>query len=96
MIPRIHIAEAGRHVGETVEIAGWLYNCAGQARSPSRFCAMGTARCSAWPSRAHLPEELFETIKNLTQESSIIVTGKIAPKRLAPRAVTKWISRICK
>ena len=26
MIPRIHIAEAGRHVGETVEIAGWLYN----------------------------------------------------------------------
>ena len=26
MIPRITIAEAAQHAGETVEIAGWLYN----------------------------------------------------------------------
>ena len=25
-VPRIAIADAGRHAGETVEIAGWLYN----------------------------------------------------------------------
>ena len=25
-IPRITVAEAGTHIGETVELAGWLYN----------------------------------------------------------------------
>ena len=24
--PRVSVADAGRHAGETVEIAGWLYN----------------------------------------------------------------------
>jgi asparaginyl-tRNA synthetase len=33
--------------------------------------------------KANLPEELFETLKNLTQESSLIVTGKL---RAEPRA----------
>jgi asparaginyl-tRNA synthetase len=33
--------------------------------------------------RSNLPEELFETIKNLTQESSIIVTGKIRAEQRA-------------
>ena len=34
--------------------------------------------------KSALPEELFETIKNLTQESSIIVTGKIRAEQRAP------------
>ncbi|MGA7240485.1 MAG: asparagine--tRNA ligase [Bryobacteraceae bacterium] len=77
MIPRIHIAEAGRHVGETVEIAGWLYNMrrSGKIAFPILRDGYGTMQCVAV--KANLPEELFETIKNLTQESSIIVTGKI-------------------
>ena len=25
-VQRISVADAGKHVGETVEIAGWLYN----------------------------------------------------------------------
>ena len=30
------------------------------------------------------PEDVFETIKNLTQESSIIVTGKMRAEQRAP------------
>ena len=37
---------------------------------------MAPASFNASPSKA-LPEELFESLKNLTQESSLIVRGKI-------------------
>ena len=84
MIPRITIAEAGRHAGETVEIAGWLYNLrrSGKIAFPILRDGYGLMQCVAVKSA--LPEELFETIKNLTQESSIIVTGKIRAEQRAP------------
>jgi asparaginyl-tRNA synthetase len=76
-LERITIAEAGKHVGETVEIAGWLYNL----RSGGKICfpqvrdGSGIIQCVAVKSA--LPEELFESLKHLTQESSLIVRGKI-------------------
>jgi asparaginyl-tRNA synthetase len=84
MIPRISISEAGQHTGETVEIAGWLYNLrrSGKIAFPIVRDGSGTMQCVAVKSA--LPEELFETIKNLTQESSIVVTGKL---RAEARAV---------
>ena len=84
MTPRITIAEAGQHVGETVQIAGWLYNLrrSGKIAFPILRDGYGLMQCVAVKSA--LPEELFETIKNLTQESSIIVTGKIRAEQRAP------------
>ena len=35
---RIRIADAGKHVGEEVELAGWLYNLANPARSCFPSC----------------------------------------------------------
>ena len=83
MIPRITIAQAGHHVGETVEIAGWLYNIrrSGKIAFPILRDGYGLMQCVAVKSA--LSEELFETVKNLTQESSIIVTGKIRAEQRA-------------
>ncbi|MGD0869908.1 MAG: asparagine--tRNA ligase [Bryobacteraceae bacterium] len=83
MIPRITIAQAGQHIGETVEIAGWLYNIrrSGKIAFPILRDGYGLLQCVAVKSA--LPEELFETIKNLTQESSIIATGKIRAEQRA-------------
>ena len=49
MIPRIHIDEAGRHVGETVEIAGWLYNLrrSGKIAFPILRDGYGIMQCVA-------------------------------------------------
>ncbi|HTX35562.1 MAG TPA: asparagine--tRNA ligase [Bryobacteraceae bacterium] len=84
MIPRITIAQAGAHVGETVQIDGWLYNLrrSGKIAFPIVRDGYGLMQCVAVKSA--LPEALFETIKNLTQESSIIVTGKIRAEQRAP------------
>jgi asparaginyl-tRNA synthetase len=83
MIPRITIAQAGQHIGEMVEIAGWLYNIrrSGKIAFPILRDGYGLMQCVAVKSA--LPEELFESVKNLTQESSIIVTGKIRAEQRA-------------
>ena len=83
MIPRITIAQAGQHVGETGEFAGWLYNIrrSGKIAFPILRDGYGLMQCVAVKSA--LPEELFESVKNLTQESSIIVTGKIRAEQRA-------------
>ena len=84
MPPRIAITEAASHVGETVRIAGWLYNLrrSGKIAFPIVRDGHGFMQCVAVKSA--LPEELFETIRNLTQESSIVVTGKLRAEPRAP------------
>jgi asparaginyl-tRNA synthetase len=74
---RITIAEAGSHVGETVRIAGWLYNLrrSGKILFPQLRDGTGIMQCVAVKSQ--VPEELFLTLRHLTQESSLVVTGKI-------------------
>ena len=81
--PRISIADAARHQGETVEIAGWLYNLrkSGKIVFPILRDGSGLMQCVAVKSA--LPEAVFETLKNLTQESSLVVTGKIRAEQRA-------------
>lgn len=80
---RITIRDAGHHVGETVEIAGWLYNLrkSGKIVFPQLRDGSGIIQCVAV--KAALPEALFDELKNLTQESSIIVSGKIRAEQRA-------------
>ncbi len=80
---RIQIADAAKHAGETVEIAGWLYNLrrSGKICFPQVRDGSGILQCVAVKSA--LPEATFETLKDLTQESSLIVRGKL---RAEPRA----------
>src|SRR5215467_9635017 len=81
--PRISIAQAAVHVGETVEIAGWLYNLrkSGKIVFPIVRDGSGLMQCVAVKSA--LPEAVFDTLKNLTQESSLVVTGKIRAEQRA-------------
>src|SRR6476620_4594749 len=81
--PRITIAGAGRHVGETVEVAGWLYNLRKSGKIVFPIVRDGSGLIQAVAVKSALPEDVFENITNLTQESSIVVTGKL---RAEPRA----------
>ncbi|MEP7354976.1 MAG: asparagine--tRNA ligase [Acidobacteriota bacterium] len=83
-IPRIQIAHAAEHVGETVEIAGWLYNLrrGGKICFPQIRDGSGIMQCVAV--KSSLPEELFETLKDLTQESSLTIQGKLRAEARAP------------
>lgn len=82
-IPRIRIADAAKHDGQMVEIAGWLYNLrkSGKIIFPLVRDGSGIIQCVGV--KANLPEELFETLKHLTQESSLIVRGKLRAEQRA-------------
>jgi asparaginyl-tRNA synthetase len=84
VIERITIAEAARHAGETVEIPGWLYNLRKSGKIVFPLLRDGTGLMQCVAVKSALPEALFETIKDLTQESSAIFTGKIRADQRAP------------
>jgi len=80
---RIRIEDAAQHIGEPVEIAGWLYNLrkSGKIVFPLIRDGSGILQCVAV--KANVDEKLFEELKNLTQESSIIVRGKLRAEQRA-------------
>src|ERR1700726_4399746 len=84
MNPRITISEVSAHDGETVELAGWLYNIRKSGKIVFPLLRDGTGLMQCVAVKSALPESLFETIKDLTQESSIICTGKIRADERAP------------
>jgi asparaginyl-tRNA synthetase len=81
---RITIAAAAQHTGETVSIPGWLYNLRKSGKIAFPILRDGTGLMQCVAVKAQLDEALFEDIKNLTQESSIIVTGRIRAEERAP------------
>jgi asparaginyl-tRNA synthetase len=76
------IAEIGKHDGQSVTIRGWLYNLreSGKLLFPQFRDGSGIIQ-GVVPKNA-VPPEVFDAIKTLTQESSVIVEGKVrADKR---------------
>ncbi len=82
--PRIRIEDAGRHVGEPVEIAGWLYNLRKSGKIVFPLLRDGTGTIQAVAVKANVDEAVFESLKGLTQESSLILRGKVRPEQRAP------------
>ncbi|HWE00522.1 MAG TPA: asparagine--tRNA ligase, partial [Bryobacteraceae bacterium] len=84
MPERITISDAARHVDETVEIAGWLYNLRKSGKIVFPIVRDGTGLMQCVALKNALPEETFEQLKHLTQESSLIVGGKLRAEPRAP------------
>jgi asparaginyl-tRNA synthetase len=78
------IAEIGKHEGQTVTIRGWLYNLreSGKLLFPQFRDGSGIIQ-GVVPKNAVTPE-VFEAVKTLTQESSVIVEGKVRADKRAP------------
>jgi len=82
--PVTTIVEIGKHDGQTVTIRGWLYNLreSGKLLFPQFRDGSGVIQ-GVVPKNA-VPPEVFEAIKTLTQESSVIVEGKVRADKRAP------------
>ena len=84
MPPVTTISEIGKHEGQTVKIRGWLYNLreSGKLLFPQFRDGSGIIQ-GVVPKNAVTPE-VFEAVKTLTQESSVIVEGKVRADKRAP------------
>jgi asparaginyl-tRNA synthetase len=82
--PVTTIADIGKHEGQSVTIRGWLYNLreSGKLLFPQFRDGSGIIQ-GVVPKNA-VPPEVFDAIKTLTQESSVIVEGKVRADKRAP------------
>jgi len=82
--PITTIAEIGKHEGQSVTIRGWLYNLreSGKLLFPQFRDGSGIIQ-GVVPKNAVAPE-VFDAVKTLTQESSVIVEGKVRADKRAP------------
>src|SRR6202171_3462419 len=87
----ITIEQAGKYDGQEVTIKGWLYNLRESGKLLFPIFRDGTGIIQGVCALKENPEA-FESLKGLTQESSVIVTGKIRAKS-APPAATKSASQ---
>ncbi|HEU5020514.1 MAG TPA: asparagine--tRNA ligase, partial [Bryobacteraceae bacterium] len=81
---RITIAEAAQYADRTVEIPGWLYNIRKSGKIVFPILRDGTGLMQCVALKSSLPEDVFENLKHLTQESSLIVRGRIRAEARAP------------
>jgi asparaginyl-tRNA synthetase len=82
--PITTIAEVGRHDGQTVTIQGWLYNKRESGKLIFPIFRDGTGVIQGVVPKNQVTPEVFDTLKNLTDESSVIVTGKVRADKRAP------------
>ena len=78
-----YINEIGRHVGEEVTLKGWLYNKRSSGKLGFLEVRDGSGLIQGVVSKKDVDEETWNRVEQVTQESSIIVTGvpREHPKR---------------
>ncbi|HUD21939.1 MAG TPA: asparagine--tRNA ligase [Acidobacteriaceae bacterium] len=82
--PIATIASLAAHVGETVTLRGWLYNIRSSGKLLFPSFRDGTGTIQGIVPKAAVSPEVFDRVKSLTQESSVIVTGRVRADSRAP------------
>ncbi|MGH7557461.1 MAG: asparagine--tRNA ligase [Gemmatimonadota bacterium] len=80
----VRIAELADHVGETVELRGWLYNKRSSGKISFLLVRDGTGVVQGVLVRADVDPETWAAYDSLTQESSLIATGTVREDARAP------------
>jgi asparaginyl-tRNA synthetase len=84
MPPVTTISEIGKHDGQTVTIRGWLYNLRESGKLLFPQFRDGSGIIQGVVLKNAVTPEVFEAVKTLTQESSVIVAGKVRADKRAP------------
>ncbi len=81
--PVVTIEQVGKHEGAEVVLRGWLYNLREAGKLLFPIFRDGTGVIQGVVSQKEQPG-VFESLRGLTQESSVIVTGRIRAEHRAP------------
>ena len=82
--PIVTISQLGSHEGQTVTIRGWLYNLRDSGKLLFPIIRDGSGIVQGVVVKSKVSPELFEALKGLTQESALIVSGKVRADKRAP------------
>ena len=82
--PVTTIATIAQHEGQTITLRGWLYNMRESGKLLFPIFRDGTGTIQGIVPKAAVTPEVFDRVKSLTQESSVIVTAKVRADKRAP------------
>src|SRR5246500_1175716 len=82
--PITTIAEIGKHEGESVTVRGWLYNLRESGKLLFPIFRDGSGQIQGVVPKNAVAPEVFDALKGLTQESSVMVEGKVPADKRAP------------
>ncbi len=92
--PVTTIARIGEHEGRSVTLKGWLYNLRESGKLLFPIFRDGSGTIQGIVPKAAVPAEVFDAIKGLTQESSVIVEGKVRADKRAPGGYELDVSNV--
>ena len=78
------IAAIGQHEGQSVTVRGWLYNLRESGKLLFPIFRDGSGVIQGVVPKSQVSPEVFDTVKNLTLESSVVVIGKVRADKRAP------------
>lgn len=90
----IRISEIARYNGKTVTLSGWLYNKRSSGKLRFLLLRDGTGIMQCVALKGDLPENVFNAIDNITQESAIHITGKVKEEKRSPMGFELGITNI--
>jgi len=80
----VYVQDIAGHEGQQVTVKGWLYNRTDKGKLQFLLLRDGTGIIQCVVSQKDVDAQAFANARSLTQESSVIVTGKIRADRRAP------------
>ncbi len=81
------IADLKQHIGQAVTLRGWLYNLRSSGKLLFPTFRDGSGTVQGIVPKAAVSEDTFATLKGLTLESSLVVTGTVREDQRAPSGV---------
>jgi asparaginyl-tRNA synthetase len=91
---RTFIERLSEHIGEEVEIRGWLYNRRSKGKLQFLMIRDGSGIVQGVAFRGEIADEDFAAASSLTQESSVVVTGVVKEDSRAPGGVELGLTRV--
>jgi asparaginyl-tRNA synthetase len=79
-----YITDLGKHVGQNVSLRGWVYNTRSSGKIRFLLFRDGSGIVQAVAGKGDVSEQDFDLLGELTQESSIEITGTVREDKRAP------------
>jgi asparaginyl-tRNA synthetase len=92
-MPVVPIADIGQHAGEEITLQGWLYNQRESGKLLFPQFRDGTGLIQGVVSLKESPDA-FAALKGLTQESSVVITGKVRADQRAPGGFEMDVTKV--
>lgn len=92
MADSVYISDVSQHVGKEIQIRGWLYNKRSSGKLWFLLVRDGTGLIQSVVFNGSVSEETFQKCEEVTQESSVVVTGTVSEDKRSVGGVELQVS----